>query len=304
MSEIILIITPVIILTLVVRFIIRLVKSDNIKDIIMKATLNILALISIILFLYTILCGTNYYRYTFASFSGLELSMSSVDELYELCQKLAQDANFYRELTLEDDEGVFKLSNNMYKTAKSASSSYVLVSKDYPILKGLYPSPKPVAMSKLMSKAEITGIFIPFTMEANVNVHIPDYSIPATMNHELAHLRGFMREDEANFIAYITCMASDNIDLQYSGTMLALIIANNALYNQNPELYYNVREDLSDGVIRDLMFNNKYWLQFEDTTISVISNKVNDTYLKANNQSDGVNSYGRMLDLLLAYYRK
>ena len=34
------------------------------------------------------------------------------------------------------------------------------------------------------------------------------------------------------------------------------------------------------------------------------SNKINDTYLKANAQSDGVKSYGRMVDLLLAKYRK
>ena len=44
-----------------------------------------------------------------------------------------------------------------------------------------------------------------------------------------------------------------------------------------------------------------YWRQFE-TKVAEISDKVNDSYLKANNQEDGVKSYGRMLDLLLAYY--
>lgn len=34
-----------------------------------------------------------------------------------------------------------------------------------------------------------------------------------------------------------------------------------------------------------------------------ISNSVNNTYLKANGQEDGVKSYGRMVDLLLAEYR-
>ena len=29
---------------------------------------------------------------------------------------------------------------------------------------------------------------------------------------------------------------------------------------------------------------------------------MNDTYLKFNKQEDGVNSYGMMVDLLLAYY--
>lgn len=32
--------------------------------------------------------------------------------------------------------------------------------------------------------------------------------------------------------------------------------------------------------------------------------KVNDSYLKSNRQEDGVKSYGRMVDLLLADYRQ
>ncbi|WP_276929276.1 DUF3810 family protein, partial [Herbinix luporum] len=49
---------------------------------------------------------------------------------------------------------------------------------------------------------------------------------------------------------------------------------------------------------------NEYWAKYEDTVVSTVSNKINDTYLKANAQSDGVKSYGRMVDLLLAKYRK
>lgn len=33
-----------------------------------------------------------------------------------------------------------------------------------------------------------------------------------------------------------------------------------------------------------------------------MSDKVNDTYLKANKQTDGVESYDRMVDLLMAEY--
>ena len=63
-------------------------------------------------------------------------------------------------------------------------------------------------------------------------------------------------------------------------------------------------EQYSEGVVKDFRDNSAYWSQFEDTIVSTVSNKVNDTYLKANNQTDGVRSYDRMLDLLLARYRK
>lgn len=301
--EVILILLPIIILGIIILFLKKLFITKDKKTIIIKAILNILSFFSILLFLYIILCGTNYYRYTFSQYSNLEIKDSSLEELYELSLHLVEDVNKFRENVMENEDGVFVLSNDIYKTAKISSESYKLASKQYPVLGGRYPSSKPVLLSKLMSKAETTGIFIPFTMEANINVDVPDYSIPATMNHELAHLRGFMREDEANFIAYITCMASDSFDLKYSGSMLALITANNALYNQDKDLYFDIRDTMSEKVIRDIRDNNEYWQQYEDTVISVVSNKVNDAFLKANNQTDGVKSYGRMLDLLLAYHK-
>ena len=65
--------------------------------------------------------------------------------------------------------------------------------------------------------------------EANVNVDVPRYTIAHTMCHELAHLRGFIREDEANYIAYLACMASGDPELMYSALAEALVYAGNAL---------------------------------------------------------------------------
>ena len=119
-----------------------------------------------------------------------------------------------------------------------------------------------------------------------------------------------MREDEANYIAYRACMASDSLDLQYSGVMLALIHTGNALYGKDAEKYYAVyREHYSEAVSRDLIANNEYWDQFEkpivgETSVADIAEKVNDTYLKINDQSDGTQSYGRVVDLLLAEYKQ
>jgi len=193
---------------------------------------------------------------------------------------------------------------------KEAKKAYEVFSGEYPVFGGRYPVPKHVFFSRLMSWTEISGVFTPWTMEANVNIDISPYSIGSTMCHELAHLRGFMREDEANYISYRVCMASDCVDLQYSGTMLALIHTGNALYRQNGEKYYELyRAHVSAKVSADLAANSEYWDQFEkpvvgDTTVGEIVEKVNDTYLKINDQTDGTKSYGRVVDLLLAEYKK
>ena len=99
----------------------------------------------------------------------------------------------------------------------------------------LYSPPKPVLASELMSCANIGGMFFPFTMESNINVDNPFFVVPWTMTHELAHQCGFMREDEANFIAYLACKQSDDALMRYSGYLLAYDNAVSALRKVDPE---------------------------------------------------------------------
>ena len=112
-----------------------------------------------------------------------------------------------------------------------------------------------------------------------------------------------MREDEANFIAYAACLASDDVDFNYSGALTGWIYATNALYKIDPEAYSGIYEQLSGEVLTDLQANNEFWDRYEGT-ISEVANQVNDSYLKANQQTDGVMSYNRMVDLMLAYEDK
>ena len=259
---------------------------------------------SILFFAFVVTCGINYSRYTFAQVSGLPIQESSVQELYTLNVALAEEVSALRKQLPQNDLGVMETGfSSSWEKAQQAKTSYDTLQAQYPTLSAGYSAPKPVLASRLMSWCDITGIFIPFTFEANVNVDVPDYSQPATMCHELSHLRGYMREDEANFIAYLACRNSENIEFRYSGAMLAFVYANNALYSADSKLGQEVFSSLYEGVQRDFAYNSAYWKQFEGP-VSDFSGAVNDTYLKANQQDDGVKSYGRMVDLLLADYRK
>ena len=332
LMELIIIVGPVTVLVLIIRQIVRVfrikkpvyVMSANHKDIMevqsvaaqrinLMVTMlqNLLCLAAVIYFGYVLLCGVNYHRYPVAYHLGLTVEKSTVDELAGLYAELADRATELRaQLTIEDERGVYVLPYSERELGKEAKKAYQEFAKEYPVFGGLYPVPKHVFFSRIMSWTEITGVFTPWTMEANVNIDISPYSIGSTMCHELAHLRGFMREDEANYIAYRTCMASDSVDLQYSGTMLALIHTGNALYRQDADRYFELYyAHGSHGVSVDLVANNEYWDQFEkpvvgETTVGEIADKVNDAYLKANAQEDGTKSYGRVVDLLLAEYKQ
>lgn len=268
-----------------------------------RGLLNLFCAAGIVLFLFTISCGINYGRYTFAEISGLPIRESTVDELADLCRELAAEVNDAHEEILTDENGVMVSSfTSVGEAAEAARQTYDGLADSYPTLTAGYSAPKPVMASRFMSLCDITGIFFPFTFEANVNVDVPDYSIPATMCHELSHLRGYMREDEANFLAYLACRESSFADFRYSGAMLAFVYTNNALISADSELGNEIFRTLCDGAQADFAANSAYWKQFEGP-VSEISSTVNDAYLKANRQEDGVRSYGRMVDLLLADYR-
>ncbi|WP_326911131.1 DUF3810 domain-containing protein [Sedimentibacter sp. MB31-C6] len=301
--------TEIIIVILVISMISYLIITI-IKTIIDKSAkyfkmffLNIIVLTACIYFLFVLFCGINYYRYEFTAYSGLEIKPSTREELIDLCEVLKNQANDLRTMLETNEFDVADVfDNTYYETSIRAQSSFSNISNTYEILKGNYPAPKPVMLSRAMSYINITGMFFPFTFESNINVDIPPYQIPSTMCHELVHLRGFMREDEANFISYLACINSGYEDFAYSGTMLALNHSMNVLYEEDYNAYIKIYSSLSDDVKKDLSYSNLYWKQF-DTKVAEISNKVNDSYLKANNQQDGVKSYGRMVDLLLAYYK-
>lgn len=302
LAEFILILLILLILIYTIRTIVLVIKDKSLKGL-SDFSLNIISFASVMVFLFVIFCGVNYYRYPFSFYSNLEIRKSSKQELIMLSEKLIDDANKFRTKASKDETTVLKLlDNSYYETAKRAQSSFDTISNEYPVLKGSYPPPKPVFFSEIMSYGRITGVFFPYTFESNINVHVPEHELPSTMLHELVHLRGFMREDEANFISYLACINSGYDDFAYSGTLLALNYTMSELYKEDNEQYVRLYEKYSQGVKLDLIYSYRYWKKYE-TKVADISNKVNDSYLKMNNQTDGAKSYGRMVDLLLAYYR-
>lgn len=304
-AEVMIILCPFLVIALIVGFVVKMVKNkDKRLFLVFTFFINCACMASVVYFFYSFGCGMNYYRYTVGDLLGLKITESTKEELYGLTVELADKASELRErLDTEDNGGIYELPYSNRKLAKASKEAYKKLAEKYPIFGGMYPAPKCVMLSKLMSRTEITGIYTCWTMEANVDIDIPDYSIGSTMCHELAHLRGFIREDEANYISYIACLDGDD-DLRYSGTMLALIYCGNALAGQDSDMYADVwYNHYSEKIRNDMINGSEYWKQFEDTVVAEVTEQLNDTYLKANEQEDGTRSYGRVVDLLLAEYK-
>ena len=260
------------------------------------------AAVSILGFGFVTVWGLNYHRVSIASIANLEVREASVEELEALCRYLIEEANDLRRFMEEDQDGVMACPGGVGDILKRAYKGYQSAAGVYPELGGRYGRPKAVMLSKVLSYQGIGGIYFPFTGEANVNVSGPHFMIPFTASHEMAHQRGFAREDEANYIGYLTCVMHPDPDFRYSGTMAALLYSMNAMARQDRERYYSLREEYSAGVARDFEAWNRHCKKY-DGFVREATDRINDAYLQANAQKEGVKSYGRMVDLLLAHYR-
>lgn len=251
-------------------------------------------LVALLFFLYTINCGINYYSVSFSSYAGLETNLYTSEELLELCGYLVEKVN--ETATSES------YSQNKGEWRKEGVRAMQQAAREFPSLQGYYPHPKQVTVSYILSVQQLCGIYVPFTIEANFNGAMPNYNIPHTICHELSHLSGFMREDEANFIGYLACIRSDNQAFSYSGYLTGWVYAGNELAKVDMESYIALHEQLCEQAQTDLRENNIFWNRYEGK-VAEVSNQWNDTYLKMNDQTEGIRSYGRMVDLMLAYHK-
>ena len=286
-----------------VHGIIRLVKSPGKRlKLLAKQLVATAAAVSILYFSFTAVWGLNYHRLSVADTAGLELRPASVEELESLCRHLIEKANELRDFVEEDQNGVMVSPKGAGDILKRAGKGYRAAAKTYPELGGGYGRPKAVMLSRVMSHQGIGGIYFPFTGEANVNVLQPHFIIPFTASHEMAHQRGFAREDEANYIGYLASVMHPDYDFRYSGTMAALRYSMNALAGHDMERYILLRQEYSEGVARDFNAWYEYCSRYEGF-VKETTDRINDRYLQAQGQADGVQSYGRMVDLLLAHFR-
>lgn len=264
--------------------------------------LNLLTDFSIGYTVFLLFWGMNYDRPSLETDFSLTSTTHSKEELIELYTFLIEESNQTRQLVNENEHGIFEAFSDYRDIFKRASLGYQAAAKTYPVLTGDYGNPKPILASKFLTYTNITGIYSPFTAEANVNIAVPDSTLLFTTMHEMAHQRGYANENEANFIAFITCISHRDADFIYAGYLSALNYTNVALARIDRDALIHLNEQLDESVRRDILYLNEFWAQYEGK-IEETFQSMNQSYLVFNGVSDGVQSYGRVVDLLLAYYQ-
>ena len=282
---------------LLVLLIVQLIRRRWAKA--YRTGMTILSVSAAMFALFCLWWGVLYYSDSFTEQAGLERRNISVQELETVTRYFAEQASSAGEHVERGEDGVFRADKS--DIFRRSADIYGCAEQIFPCLAALAVRAKPVLLSRLLSYIRYTGFFFPYTAEANLNADSPACLLPSTIAHELAHLRGVAREDEANFCAVVACMESGDEDYRYSGALLAYIYLGNALYRADYDAWREVYSTLSENVRADLRANNDYWARFE-TPAADVSEKVYESFLQTYGDDRGMQSYGACVDLLTVYY--
>lgn len=232
----------------------------------------------------------------------------TLEELLAVRDFVVMKCNMLAEQMERDANGNIIYSGDMEAEAVKCMQA---MGEEYEQLSGFYPEPKKIYFSDFLSQQYMQGYFFPFSMEANYNQIMCIMNKPATMCHELAHLKGFIQEDEANLIGYLACIQSDDLFFQYSGYLSVLNYLDNDFYdavNRDKERYLS-QVHISAQVRKDNEFlADETWEKVEKKavisteTVDKISDEIVEATLVINGVEDGMLSYCRVVGLLLDYY--
>ncbi len=263
-----------------------------------------------VLLVMTCNCFILYHCSTFEEKYDIPHEAYTIEELSRMRDYVVKKANDLAKEMDRDEGGRVIYEGDM--KAEAAKAMQQLAEQGYGQLEGYYPQPKGIMASGFLSQQHMLGYFFPFSMEANYNDVMYITNKPATMCHELSHLKGFIYEDEANYLAFLACIQSDDPLFRYSGYLSVLNYLDNAFYEAVGEDrdVYNSHRKISSLVKKDNVFlTPDAWKLVEKKAVisTKVVNKASKAFidgnLVANGVEDGIASYDRVVGLLLDYYK-
>lgn len=264
---------------------------------------SVLSVVSLLFSVFVFGFGTGYYGTTVDEKLGLDRSVVSPEELYYTAATLAAHVNSEAENVKYQYNDFSVMPYTFDEMSRRLVAAYDEVCDEYDFIPRLYSRVKPVMLSEPWTYTHISGVYTYFTGEANINTNFPDYTIPYTAAHEMAHQRGIAREDEANFIAFLVCISSDDPYIRYSGYLEVYEYVASSLYSADKNYYSAVYSSLKTNVRAEMAAYSAFFDKYRENVVADVSEAVNNSYLQIHG-TVGSKSYGLVVDLAVAYYRR
>ncbi len=286
---------------LVIGFIVWIIRAALSRFRNGKALFNTFLLwINVLYIVFNLFWGLNYYKEPFLEQFNIQKQAGTDADLFELTEWIIYQTNELREGTEENEKGVFQNEGSFEETAQKVMVSYDALCEELDIEnytnKPLYIS----WYSELISYLGIGGYYNPFLGTAQINGTILPHDYGMTLSHELAHQYGFASEKEANYVAFLNGMNSQDIDLQYSVCYNTLWLLLYEVYKIDFDRFEEYKKMISEKVKKDRQADKTYHEKYKGELSEAFS-RANSLYLKANGQ-EGIDSYSYYVQLVLNQY--
>ncbi|TBV26110.1 DUF3810 domain-containing protein [Meridianimaribacter sp. CL38] len=262
--------------------------------------LDVLSAVSIGYFAFHLLWAFNYYRLPLHKALNIEKDYTT-EALVATTERLISTVNTVHIAITNNDTVKVDMPYSKTELLQKVPKGYDKLSKKFPHLAYQPKSVKRSIYSLPLTYMGFSGYLNPFTNEAQIDGLIPTFKYPTTASHEVAHQLGYAAENEANFIGSMAAMHHDDIYFKYSGYAFALRHCLHEIYRRDPKQYETLVTKVNKGILKNYQEVRDFWDSYQNPTEPLFKSTY-DTFLKANNQIDGMESYSYVVALLVNYF--
>ena len=262
---------------------------------------------ALLLFLHTGIYGLNYHAGPLADDMRLPVTEYTMEELEEATVWYRDLANELAPQMSRDAQGNV-LFGSFAELSEQAGEGFKVLTyeRSISVFAGDTTSVKELGWADMYTSMGIMGITMPLTGEVAVNPQIPAIALPYTMCHELAHRMCIAKEQDANFSAFLACQMNSSKEFRYSAYFSAYRYCYDVLASMDqPEAAVaaaRIAAGVGPELRQDLLNYEAFFSDRMDDGMARFATKANDFYLKVSGDEHGVDSYGSVVDLLVAWH--
>jgi len=279
-----------------------ILNRKNIRHNFLSFVRDVVMVLSVAYFTFHLLWGLNYYRQPVGTILNIDAPYSSA-ELESLTEELIKKTNEIQFEITSDSTQFVDIPYSKDQIFKLTKWGYQHLEKAHPQWKYEKPSLKKSLFSTGLTYMGYSGYLNPFTNEAQVNGKIPKFRYPFVSSHEIGHQIGYSAENETNFIGYLAAANHEDIYFRYSAYTYMLGYCLNEIQINDKATFNRLYEKLNLGIRKNYQEVSAFWASHENPLEPVFKSVFN-SFLKANNQADGIQSYSKVVALLVNYHKK
>jgi hypothetical protein len=150
---------------------------------------------------------------------------------------------------------------------------------------------KPTVADPFMMATGTSGFINPFTLNVATASDLLWFERPFDMAHEWSHVAAYAREDEANYLAIVTCLRSTDPVIRYSGWF--------ELFLYLPQKSHYAKREFSPLVWHDFAAVRKRDARHINVLLARWTWRTYNVYLKSNRIASGIENYNEVTRLIL-----